>query len=173
MRNLQKGEAVKKEILEYMEGVESGSVEIVGGVDFQSFASIRKFAEQMKDVKIDVIINNAGMMDDDVKATVDKIEQVYQVNHLSPFLLTRLLLPNLSAGSRVVFVSSGLHYVGTSDLVGPKYKESRGLSNETASGVVRYDDTKLMNVMCAMSFHERYGKQLGITFSSLHPGSFN
>ena len=61
---------------------------------------------------LDVLVNNAGTFMDKLVLTEDGIETTIAVNHLAPFLLTNLLLPELAARpeSRVITVSSGSHY---------------------------------------------------------------
>ncbi|KAH9249575.1 hypothetical protein BASA81_012748 [Batrachochytrium salamandrivorans] len=170
VRDAKKAKLVEQEINRYIADLPNqGSVQVVPGVDFASLETVRQFAAKMAGEKIDILVNNAGMLDENVGKTVDGNERVYQVNHLAPFLLTKLLLPNLAPKSRVVFVGSLLHYF-SAGVLGDKYSvQVRGLGKETASGMDRYFDTKLMNTMTAMSFHERFG-DLGIAFHSIHPG---
>lgn len=170
VRDAKKGKLVKEEIAAYIADIPNhGSVKVVPEVDFQNFETIRAFAKRIGDTSIDILVNNAGMMNLEVGKTVDGNEQVFQVNHLAPFLLTHLLLPSMAPKSRVVFVSSAMQYLSKGITPEGYSVEARGLTNHTRSGVDRYDDSKLMNTMCAMSFQERYGK-LGITFTSLNPG---
>jgi NAD(P)-dependent dehydrogenase (short-subunit alcohol dehydrogenase family) len=65
--------------------------------DFSSFAEVRDLGERLLEryEQIDVLANNAGGLMTKRRTTVDGHEQTIQVNHLSPFLLTRILLPRL------------------------------------------------------------------------------
>ena len=168
VRNEKKGLDVKEEILKSLSPATRAkvSIEVVPGVDLKNFESVRQFALKMKNRRVDILINNAGMSQPPVEKTVDGNEAVFQVNHLSPFLLTHLLTPSLhlSPSPRVVFVGSGMHYLGS---VGKtKYsKENRGL--HVSFDIGRYSDTKLMNTMTALTFAEKDKK---VVFSSLNPG---
>lgn len=167
VRNSKKGVALKEEILK--EAAPGVKVRIYDGVDFADFQSVRDFAKKVSGDTIDILVNNAGMITPKVEASKDGMEVMFQVNHLSPFLLTHLLLPALqkSPAARVVFVSSAAHYTGS---VGTfKYSEQqRGMQEYRP--LMRYDDSKLMNVMTAITFSEQVGKDSKVTFASVHPG---
>lgn len=64
-----------------------------------SLASVRAFAQRVGDTPVHVLVNNAGVMQRQREVTEDGYEVSWQVNALSPFLLTRLLLPNLRRAS--------------------------------------------------------------------------
>lgn len=173
VRDENKAKIVFQDISQEIEKTKSrGSVEIFPGVDFQDLSTVRRFALQVvdKNEKIDILINNAGMITDSMQPTKDGNEQQFQVNHLAPFLLTHLLLPALAPSSRVVFVSSTLHYFGAPDMEKKYGVDTRGLTNLTKDSFARYQDTKLMNIMCANGFQERFPDK-NVQFSSLHPGS--
>jgi NAD(P)-dependent dehydrogenase (short-subunit alcohol dehydrogenase family) len=104
--------------------------------------------------------------------TVDGIEMVYQVNHLSHFLLARLLLPALSMKpSRIVHVSSSVHYLGRLD---HEAYSSTSLNVMTSRlGGYSYFDTKLMNVIFSNGFQRKmtgYPQYSHLTSVSVHPG---
>ncbi|WP_333774360.1 SDR family NAD(P)-dependent oxidoreductase [Streptomyces sp. IBSBF 3136] len=78
--------------------------------DLASLDAVRALAERIAaDGPLAVLVNNIGAMFPDRRDTVDGIEASFAVNHLSPYLLTELLLPALTAGapSRIVNVTSG------------------------------------------------------------------
>ena len=87
--------------------------------DFANFDSVRALASEVhkRVPHLDVLLNNAGVMMPSRKTTADGHETTWQVNHLSPFLLTNLLLPLLerSAPARIVNVSSTTHQSGEID----------------------------------------------------------
>lgn len=95
--------------------MERGSVEYMI-CDLASLASIKAFAEEFKRryQRLDVLINNAGVLPQGRQESKDGNELNFAVNFLAPFLLTNLLLPLLkrSAPSRVVNVSSSMHGEG-------------------------------------------------------------
>lgn len=102
----------------------------------------------------------------------DGVEMVYQVNHLSHFLLTRLLLPALAnAPSRIVHVSSSLHYLGRLD---HETYSSSSLNVKTSRlGGLSYFDTKLMNVVFSNGLQRKLAaspQHSQLTSVSVHPG---
>ncbi|GAA0357339.1 oxidoreductase [Streptomyces blastmyceticus] len=87
-------------------------------LDLADLASVRAFAAEFPDRRLDLLINNAGVMALPERKTVDGFEMQFGTNHLGHFALTGLLLPRLRAagrGARVVSVSSWLHFLGTVD----------------------------------------------------------
>ncbi|MFI0818184.1 oxidoreductase [Streptomyces sp. NPDC021098] len=87
-------------------------------LDLADLASVRNFASEYKGDRLDLLINNAGLMALPYRRTTDGFEMQFGVNHLGHFALTGLLLPKLLAagpGARVVTVSSFMHLLGTVD----------------------------------------------------------
>lgn len=126
------------------------------------FRSKRFLAEESR---LDILINNAGLITDNRQTTVDGIEMQIGVNHIGHFLLTNLLLDTLklSAPSRIVVVSSGIHSFAKLD--------KTDLNQEKRSyGKWRvYGETKLANIL----FCRELSKKLegsGVSVNSLHPG---
>ena len=81
-------------------------------LDLCGFDSVRKFVKEFKALGLPLhgLINNAGVMNRDRALTQDGFEMVFTANHLSHFLLTNLLLPELEkTNGRVVNVTSTLH----------------------------------------------------------------
>jgi NAD(P)-dependent dehydrogenase (short-subunit alcohol dehydrogenase family) len=84
-------------------------------LDLARLETIRRFAAQIeRHRKIDVLVNNAGVMAIANQRTKDGFEGQFGINHLGHFALTGLLLPQLLAGEggRVVTVSSDMHRMG-------------------------------------------------------------
>jgi NAD(P)-dependent dehydrogenase (short-subunit alcohol dehydrogenase family) len=86
-------------------------------LDLSSLAKVREAAREVmnwEDVpKIDVLINNAGIMSTPWGKSADGIEMQFAVNHLGPWLFTNLLMPKIvEAKGRVVFLSSFGHVYG-------------------------------------------------------------
>lgn len=86
--------------------------------DLSSQKEIRALAEQFKQkyARLDVLVNNAGIVKIFREESVEGIEMTWAVNHLAYFLLTNLLLDVLqaSAPARIVNVSSAMHWQGAS-----------------------------------------------------------
>lgn len=92
-----------------------------GRLDLASLASVREFADRLPYERLDLLVNNAGVMALPYGTTADGFETQFGVNHLGHFALTGLLLPALLAaaeqpsGARIVTVSSMVHLLGNID----------------------------------------------------------
>ncbi|MBU3865705.1 SDR family oxidoreductase [Streptomyces sp. 4503] len=90
----------------------------VAPLDLADLKSVRTFAAEYQGDRLDLLINNAGVMALPRRRTADGFEMQFGVNHLGHFALTGLLLPKLleaGPGARVVSVSSFMHMLGTVD----------------------------------------------------------
>ncbi|NGO71797.1 oxidoreductase [Streptomyces boncukensis] len=87
-------------------------------LDLADLGSVRTFAKELPDERIDLLVNNAGVMALPYRRTADGFETQFGVNHLGHFALTGLLLDRLlTAGKpRVVTVSSMLHALANIDM---------------------------------------------------------
>ncbi|GGT48009.1 oxidoreductase [Streptomyces purpureus] len=87
-------------------------------LDLADLGSVRRFAETFPYERLDLLVNNAGVMALPYGRTADGFETQFGVNHLGHFALTGLLTPRLLAtpGARVVTVSSGLHALADLDM---------------------------------------------------------
>ncbi len=144
----------------------SGSFELMLA-DLASLDSVRAFAQSYGEShdSLHVLLNNAGVARLRRSLTVDGFETTFQVNYLSPFLLTNLLLPLLkrSAPSRIVNVSSAAHYRGHIDL--------GDLQLERGYRVMRaYSQSKLATVLFTYELARRL-EGTGVTANCLHPGT--
>jgi NAD(P)-dependent dehydrogenase (short-subunit alcohol dehydrogenase family) len=114
--------------------------------------------------RIDVLINNAGLVLSERRVTPDGYEYVSAVNHLAPFLLTNLLRPKLtaSAPARVITVSSDAHAAARLDLDDPNLEH--GWSSWRS-----YSNSKLANILFTRELAGRL-EGTGVTANCLHPG---
>jgi NAD(P)-dependent dehydrogenase (short-subunit alcohol dehydrogenase family) len=89
-----------------------------GRLDLGDLASVREFAAAFPYERLDLLVNNAGVMALPYGTTADGFETQFGVNHLGHFALTGLLLPMLLAtpGARVVTVSSEMHALANIDI---------------------------------------------------------
>lgn len=105
-RNLQKAEAAKSKIVNEYPEAQIKTIKL----DVSSLREVREFATQFQGQyeKLDLLINNAGIMMPPYKVTEDGFENQFATNYLGHFVLTGLLLPLLTGtpGSRVVTLSS-------------------------------------------------------------------
>jgi retinol dehydrogenase 12 len=162
VRNIEKGERVKKKIIE-----KTGNPDIhIMKCDLASFESIRQFAFMYKNrFKIlHVLINNAGLWEIRRKETSDGIEMNFGVNHLAPYLLTGLLLEELRAGapSRIINVSSNAHMYGKIN-----FGDIEGKKNYNC--ILAYGRSKLANILFTRFLADMVSED-GITVNCLHPG---
>lgn len=134
--------------------------------DLASFASIRAAAAAIiaRWPRIDLLVNNAGVQHVRRTLSADGIEATLAVNHLAPFLLTRLLLPNLqaAAAARVVTVSSSLARWGRIDF--DDLQQTRRYNGTRA-----YLQSKLANIMFTFSLGERLTTS-DVTAACVYPG---
>lgn len=84
-------------------------------LDLASFQSVRDFVSSFKETKLDILINNAGVMCHPEERTADGVELHFQVNYLGHFLLTHLLLDKLKSsptGGRIINVTASAYKLG-------------------------------------------------------------
>lgn len=117
--------------------------------------------------RLDILINNAGIMMVPKSLTKDNFEAHIGVNHLAHFLLTMLLLDTIkkSAPARIVNVSSEAHMVGT-------IKKDDFMSERSYNRIGAYGQSKLANILFTRELAKRL-EGSGVTVNSLHPGVVN
>ena len=161
-RNHERGEAALQEIRDRSH---SGSVELILA-DLSVQGEVRRLAEEFlaRHDRLDVLANNAGLVQSRRTETPDGMETTLAINHLAPFLLTNLLLDRLkeSAPSRVITVSSEAQRWGNMDFGDMQ-------SRRKYRGFPVYGMTKLANIMFTYELAERL-KGTGVTANCLHPG---
>jgi NAD(P)-dependent dehydrogenase (short-subunit alcohol dehydrogenase family) len=138
----------------------TGDVE-VRKLDLQDLASIREFADGVD--KVDVLINNAGIMAVPLAQTADGFESQIGTNHLGHFALTNLLLPKVT--DRVVTVSSFAHWAGYISIKDLNWKA------RPYSAWLAYGQSKLANLLFTSELQRRLD-QAGSPVKALaaHPG---
>jgi retinol dehydrogenase 14 len=134
--------------------------------DFASLAEVRRLADELlaRCERIDVLVNNAGVMPGRRQVTEDGHELTFAVNHLAPFLLTNLLLDRLreSAPARVVTTSSVAHMGGLIDLDDLQLEKGW-------RGMRAYSNSKLANVLFTRELARRL-EGSGVVANCFHPG---
>jgi NAD(P)-dependent dehydrogenase (short-subunit alcohol dehydrogenase family) len=137
--------------------------------DLGGLASVRKGAAELlqRADRIDVLVNNAGIVLSDRKETPDGVEQTFAVNHLGPFLLTELLRDRLveSSPSRVVNVASTSHKSARNGLNFDDLQSRHGYKAMKVYGL-----SKLANVYFTTELARRL-ETTGVTANCLHPGT--
>jgi NAD(P)-dependent dehydrogenase (short-subunit alcohol dehydrogenase family) len=164
-RNQLKGQAVKEDI-----NAEIGGERVhLLLADFSSHASIRQMTEQFKSQfdKLDVLVNNAGLIIKDKIITEDGFEYSMAVNHFGYFLNTHYLLDVLkeSNKARIVNVASMAHRMATQEY-----------DNMNGERSFQYFRQYCLTKLCNIQFSNQLAKYLdgtSITSNSLHPGMVN
>lgn len=140
-------------------------------LDLQSLASIEKFAKTFKEQfkTLDVLMNNAGIMNVPYGLTFDDNELQFATNHLGHFALTGHLLDCLkqTENSRVVTVSSLAHKTGRMNFDNLQFENRKGYTPIKA-----YSRSKLANLLFAYELQRRFIKhQIKCISVAAHPGT--
>lgn len=168
-RNLEKGEKAKAEILK--DNV-NGNIKVIG-LDLMDLSSVKNFADHIKKnyKRLDVLLNNAGIMATPYFKTKHGFEAQLGTNHLGHFALTGLLLDLIKAtpNSRVVNVSSLAHKSGVIDFNDLMFEKGREFKTFKA-----YGQSKLANLLFTYEL-QRYFETNKITSIAVaaHPGGSN
>ena len=164
-RDAQRGQAAVENI-EARSG--PGSIEL-SVFDLGSLESVREGASDLlrRADRIDVLVNNAGLMLTERGETKDGFDTTFGVNHLGPFLLTLMLVDRIkeSAPARIVNVSSTAHRSARSGLDFDDLQSTKGYA-----GMAVYGRTKLANIYFTTELARRLSGT-GVTVNSLHPGT--
>jgi NAD(P)-dependent dehydrogenase (short-subunit alcohol dehydrogenase family) len=165
-RNADKGRAAVAAITQRVGG--EGGVQLVV-FDLADLASVRRGAEEILEQapRLDVLVNNAGLVLTERAETIDGYEATFAINHLGPFLLTNLLLDRMTASvpSRIVNVSSTAHNAARKGLPFDDLQTTHGYR-----GMRVYGQSKLANILFTLELSRRFADK-GLTANSLHPGT--
>jgi NAD(P)-dependent dehydrogenase (short-subunit alcohol dehydrogenase family) len=134
--------------------------------DLARMDEVRRLAAEVLEThpRIDVLANNAGAMFASRHDTPDGFEQTFALNHLAPFLLTRLLMERLAAGGggRVVTTASDAHTGGLVDL------DDLQTEGKPYRAMAVYGTSKLENILFTRELARR--APAGVTATCFHPG---
>jgi protochlorophyllide reductase len=168
-RSPRKGEEARQQLLaELAHGPQAhGALDLLS-LDLADLASVRAAAATLAERygRLDLLINNAGVMAPPRTLTRDGFELQFGTNHLGHFALTLLLLPLLRAqeGARVVLVTSGAQYFGR--IAFDDLQAERSYDRWKA-----YSQSKLANVMMALELQERLKAEgSDVLALAAHPG---
>ncbi|QXV64886.1 SDR family oxidoreductase [Mucilaginibacter achroorhodeus] len=165
VRNLEKGEEVKNEIISASKNKNIYVVEC----DLANLESVRNAADVLRSslLGINILINNAGGIFGTREESADGHEMTFAVNHLGHFLLVQCLMPLLERGqARIINVSSEAHRYTDVKFNDLEWR-SRPYSPWKA-----YGNAKLFNIYFTRSLATKYGTK-GISSFALHPGLVN
>ncbi|GAB6031589.1 hypothetical protein CHUAL_009354 [Chamberlinius hualienensis] len=164
-RDLTRCEEARKEIV-----LETKNSQVIcKKCDLSSLNSVRAFTDwfNKEESRLDILINNAGVMRCPRTVTAEGFEMQLGVNHLGHFVLTNLLLNKLisSAPSRIINVSSVAHHRGQINF--------NDLNSESAYDPAKaYNQSKLANVLFTKELSKRLA-DTGVTTYAVHPGIVN
>lgn len=166
VRDAEKGERVAQQLRSATNNDQAS----VLSVDLGSLASVRQAAEQFRArwSKLDLLINNAGIMAAPQGYTPEGFELQFGTNHLGHYLLTLLLLPALQAAApvRVVVLSSSGHR--RSDI----HFDDIDYSHRPYDRWEAYGQSKTANALFAVGLTRHFGDQ-GITANAINPGAIH
>jgi NAD(P)-dependent dehydrogenase (short-subunit alcohol dehydrogenase family) len=165
-RNADKGRAALAAIAQRVGG--EAQVQLVV-FDLADLSSVRRGAAEVLEQapRLDVLVNNAGLVLSERSETVDGFEATFATNHLGPFLLTNLLLERIVASSpaRIVNVASTAHSAARKGI------PFDDLQSEKKYATMRvYGQSKLANILFTQELARRL-TGTGVTANSLHPGT--
>ncbi|PSQ14070.1 daunorubicin C-13 ketoreductase [Halobacteriales archaeon QS_8_69_73] len=135
--------------------------------DFADPDAVRELAAAVRASTdgLDLLFNNAGGVFRETRLTDAGVEYTFQVNHLSPYLLTAELLDHLRPGARVVTTASSAHRGASLDFGSVE-------APDPATGLRAYGHSKLANVLFASELAERFeAAGRDVVSNSVHPGA--
>jgi len=165
-RSIEKGEEAKRLILEY---TQNGSVS-VKKLDLADLASVKSFADViiLENLKLDILLNNAGIMIPPYSLTKDGFESQFGTNHLGHFALTAHLYPLIKStpNSRIVSLSSMAHNGGVMNFGNLNYDDGKSYKAMTA-----YKRSKMANLYFIYELQRRLSVSNKNTIAvAAHPG---
>jgi NAD(P)-dependent dehydrogenase (short-subunit alcohol dehydrogenase family) len=136
--------------------------------DFDRLSEVSRTAKEIaaKYPKIHVLINNAGLFNKRRHLTPDGNEEVFQVIHLASFLISKILLPNLQAGtpSRVIDINSEAHRFGGLNI------HDLNWAKRPYIGLRGYGAAKIAQLLTMQEFARKLDGS-GVTVNAMHPGA--
>lgn len=161
-RNLNRAELACREIIEITGNPNISCMQL----NLSSFKAIRKFVDEFLATgkRLDILINNAGVMGMKRQTTEDGLEEHIGVNHFGHFLLTMLLMKRLmtSTPSRVINVSSWGHRL-------VHFNRDDWNSEKSYNRFHAYGQSKMANIYFTKALSKRL-EDTGVVCNALHPG---
>ncbi len=161
-RNEEKGNFLKQQLKN-----DSGRDATMIIANLSSQAEVKRAANEFLALEkpLDILLNNAGIMNRERNETVDGLEEVFSVNHLAYFTLSLMLSEKLrqTENSRIINVASGAHQF-------VKDMNFDDLQSEKKFKPLQvYGQSKLANILFTKSLSEKLLNS-GVTVNCLHPG---
>ena len=161
-RDLKKAEAVTAQVRK--DAANGGSFELVA-LDLANLKSVRACADGLlkKGKPFDVVIANAGVMATPFTNTADHFEMQFGTNHLGHFVLVNRIASLISAGGRVINLSSAGHRYSNVDLQDPNFERT------PYDPWLAYGRSKTANILFSVGFDKRH-RGRGVRATAVHPG---
>lgn len=130
-------------------------VNVIEGVDVAQSEGISRLSSALQGVSIDLLINNAGILRNEVLGSIDQdsIRQQFETNALAPLMVTEALMDNLAANAKVALITSRMGSV----------------TDNTSGGRYGYRMSKCALNIAGMSLSHDL-KPKGVAVALLHPG---
>jgi NAD(P)-dependent dehydrogenase (short-subunit alcohol dehydrogenase family) len=141
--------------------------EVIDGIDVTSAAGVKRLADMLHGKTIDLLINNAGLLQDEVlgRLDFDSIRLQMEINAYAPLRISEALLPNLVAGSKIALITSRMGSIADNDSGGRYgYRASKAALN--AFGKSLAVDLKDRGIAVAL-LHPGYVKTRMVNFGGL------
>ncbi|HEY4855160.1 MAG TPA: SDR family NAD(P)-dependent oxidoreductase, partial [Xanthobacteraceae bacterium] len=132
--------------------------------DLTRVAEMKRVATEIagEEVRIDVLINNAGALFSKRQVTQDGLEYTFALNHMAYFVVTEALRERLTAPARIVNTASDAHHGAALDFDDLQ-------SEKSFSATKAYNRSKLCNILFTRELARRL-RGTGVTANCLHPG---
>ncbi len=161
-RDLKKAEAATAQVRK--DAANGGSFELVA-LDLANLKSVRACADGLlkKGEPFDVVIANAGVMATPFTNTADHFEMQFGTNHLGHFVLVNRIASLISAGGRLINLSSAGHRYSNVDLQDPNFERT------PYDPWLAYGRSKTANILFSVGFDKRH-RGRGVRATAVHPG---
>lgn len=139
----------------FSEELDAVASRVIDGIDVTDEASITRLSQELQGINVDLLINNAGLLDDNVLGSIelDSIRAQMEINAYAPLKVTEALLDNLSSGSKVALITSRMG----------------SMADNTSGGRYGYRASKAALNAFGKSLAVDLAPQ-GISVAILHPG---
>ncbi len=115
--------------------LDASGATVINGIDVANDTDINKMAQQLEGVKVDLLINNAGILGDEVLGNInyDSIQTQFNINTLAPLKITEALLGNFAANGKLAMITSRMGSITDNDSGGRYgYRMSKAALNAAA-----------------------------------------
>ncbi|ODM96752.1 Short-chain dehydrogenase TIC 32, chloroplastic [Orchesella cincta] len=156
-------------------GITSGRVKLLS-LDLKSLYSVRQFTKEVlscrEGKRIDMLVNNAGFVNSFYEKTQDNYESIFQVNYLSHFLLTNLLVPRMKETATKKNEPCQITFTSSCAQRGAHIDFDELETTKVYSSAKRYGDSKLCLTVHAKTLQKKFRQEgINIHTYACHPGA--